>query len=463
MELALGNIDLGFTVGEVDVDAIANLLAVRGGVEDVADHLTFGEGRVSDLALLRVTRVGKSNEELTTGVGVEAIVGVALNLVVVPDLGSLSLGVDLANHLVEVGASVHVLPKRLTVVGIGTSTVVLLSTIVGEGDTSGSESEGLGRLEAGLVATMVAKETSVIVIVNEDTESADVLEMARLLIVSVLDLVHGFSASEYVTDGVVHGVVEETGEDILVRSNVSGVAVEALSHLEDTGGLTVLRPEVLGDFRDSVDTDTVEAVCINDSLNPVLEVLTDVAVSLIEIGETSETAVLDGPLVVPVDITIRVIVVSLVEGVKLTEIVSNRSTVVSDNIDHHPDVLGVSGIDKSLQVISGTEVCVNTIPVSGPVAVIATIEVIDNWGDPDSIEAHTLDVIQVVDHALIVTTTVVGKGTTSVSVTITSTESIGKNLIDGALFPGSGVSSLHGGEHESGKCSVCVHSFCVFI
>lgn len=144
MELALRNVNLGLTVGEVDVDATADLLAVSGGVEDVANHLTFGEGMISDLTLLSVTGVGKSNEELTTGVGVEALVGVALNLFVVPDLGSLSLGVDLANLLVEVGASVHVLPKRLTVVGIGTSTVVLFGTIVGKGDTSGGESESLG-------------------------------------------------------------------------------------------------------------------------------------------------------------------------------------------------------------------------------------------------------------------------------------------------------------------------------
>ena len=127
----LRNVDFGLSVGKVDVDAARDLLAVRSGVEDVADSLTLIEWMVSDLALLS-TRVGESDKELATRVGVEGVVGVALDLLLVPDLRGLALGVDLGDDLIEVRGGVHVLPERLTVVGVVATSIVLLSTVVGE-------------------------------------------------------------------------------------------------------------------------------------------------------------------------------------------------------------------------------------------------------------------------------------------------------------------------------------------
>ena len=130
-KFGLGNVDFGLSVGKVDVDAARDLLAVRSGVEDVADSLTLIEWMVSDLALL-TTRVGEGNEELATRVGVEGVVGVALDLLLVPDLRGLALGIDLGDDLIEVRGGVHVLPERLTVVGVVATSIVLLSTVVGE-------------------------------------------------------------------------------------------------------------------------------------------------------------------------------------------------------------------------------------------------------------------------------------------------------------------------------------------
>ena len=127
----LRNVDFGLSVGKVDVDAARDLLAVRSGVENVADSLTLIEWMVSDLALLS-TRVGESDKELATRVGVEGVVGVALDLLLVPDLRGLALGVDLGDDLIEVRGGVHVLPERLTVVGVVATSIVLLSTVVGE-------------------------------------------------------------------------------------------------------------------------------------------------------------------------------------------------------------------------------------------------------------------------------------------------------------------------------------------
>ena len=147
---------------------------------------------VGDLTLLRAARVGKGDKELTTGVRVEVVVGITLDLLLFPDLAGLSLSVDGADHLVEIGAGVHILPERLTVLGVGAAAVVLLSTVVGEGNTTGSQSVGLSLLETGLVVE-VAHETGVVMVVNEDTKGVNILEMGFLLVEAVLDAVHGLA------------------------------------------------------------------------------------------------------------------------------------------------------------------------------------------------------------------------------------------------------------------------------
>ena len=71
-EAGLGHVDLALTVGEIDINTAADLLAVGGGVEDVADGVAVVEGGVRDLALLRATVVGQCDEELTARESEEA-------------------------------------------------------------------------------------------------------------------------------------------------------------------------------------------------------------------------------------------------------------------------------------------------------------------------------------------------------------------------------------------------------
>jgi hypothetical protein len=54
----------------------------------------------------------------------------------VPNLGLFALGVDLRNHFVKVRASVHVLPQRLTVLGVITAGVELLGAVVNKWNSS---------------------------------------------------------------------------------------------------------------------------------------------------------------------------------------------------------------------------------------------------------------------------------------------------------------------------------------
>ena len=156
----------------------------------------------------------------------------------------LTLGVHLTDDLIKVRIGVHRLPERFTVLRIVSTTVVLFSTVVDEWDTATSQGEDDSVAELGVAASVVVEETSVIVIVNEETEGINVLEVGLFSVVTLLEVSHVFTATKDITDCIVHRVVEKSGDGTLVRSDVSRVTVEALTHLENTRGLAKLRPEV---------------------------------------------------------------------------------------------------------------------------------------------------------------------------------------------------------------------------
>jgi len=184
------------------------------------------------------------------------------------------------------------------------------------------------------------EETGVVVIVNEDTEGIQVSEMRGLFLKSVLDIVHRLS-TEDILNGEVHWIVEESGQVVLVWTDVGWVTIEVLTHLEHTSSISVFLPEIFWNFWDGIDSDTVEAVGINKVLDPVLEVVSNPAIRLVEIWETGETAVLDRVLVTPVNVAVWVIVFGFVQWVDLTEIVADWCSVVCNDIDHDVNTLRV--------------------------------------------------------------------------------------------------------------------------
>ena len=78
-ELALWNVDLALTASKVNIDSTLNSLAVRSGVEDVANSLAVSKWGVRHLDFLVVALVSKGDEELTTGEGVEVVFDVSFN------------------------------------------------------------------------------------------------------------------------------------------------------------------------------------------------------------------------------------------------------------------------------------------------------------------------------------------------------------------------------------------------
>jgi len=246
------------------------------------------------------------------------VIRVSLDVILFPNLVCLSGSVDLVDLLVEITGGVHVLPERLTVVGVVTTTVVLLTTVVNERNTLGSEREDDSGREVGMVAVRV-EESGVVMVINEDTKRMEILEVLAFSVVAVLNLVHGLTTAEHIQDSVVHWVVEHTSKVTLVGTNVSGITVEAFTHLEDSCGLTIFTPEILGNFRNSIDSDTIEVILINNTFNPVLEVLTDPGVTvLVKIRQIGKSAVLNITLVAPVgNLASAMVMLSLVERVDL--------------------------------------------------------------------------------------------------------------------------------------------------
>ena len=69
-------------------------------------------------------------------------------------------------------------------------------------------------------------------------------------------------------------------------------------------------------MRDCVDTNSVKAIFAYKVLDPVLEVLAHIGVTLIEIRKSCKTAVFDLVLVTPViNVAVSMIVLRTVEGV----------------------------------------------------------------------------------------------------------------------------------------------------
>ena len=100
------------------------------------------------------------------------------------------------------------------------------------------------------------------------------------------------------------------------------------------------------------------------------------------------------------------VVLRFVQRVDSAEVVADGARMVCNNVYHDPHVFIVSGLYEILQVIRGAEVGVGFLPVCGPVSMVAAVDVVDNRRDPDGVETHALNVVQIVDHALVVTSAV---------------------------------------------------------
>lgn len=109
-------------------------------------------------------------------------------------------------------------------------------------------------------------------IIHEETKGVHIVERKILYRVPIVDVGEGLAVTEHIIDSVVHGVVEQGGDVILIRTHVLGITVEGFSHLENTCCLAILLPKVFSDLGDCVNAHAVKAILGDKAANPVLEV-----------------------------------------------------------------------------------------------------------------------------------------------------------------------------------------------
>ena len=410
--------------------------------QNIADDFSLFERKVghSMLELSLVTICG-GDQSIPSGERVESVIDVSLYLWEFPDLLLLPVLDKLGNSLVHRGVSVEPgSPERSSVVWVVATVEELLGSVVDDWDSLSVENVGNGVLEP-LNVIVLVKESNIVLIIGEETEDSWVLEVLVGLLDSVTDVVHGVAISKDLINGEVHWVVESGAKGSLVSSDVWNSSIEDLSNGVDSGGLSELCPETLIDLWNGVNSDTVDIILLDDSLDPFEEEVSNKWNRLIEVWEVGKSADFDGSLivleVVSRDLAVLVVVLGLVEWVNdaEVEVAWNITNVVSYDINHDPHILGMHSSYQILEILLSTKFRIELIEVLLPVAVVSLRGVLRDWRDPDSIKAHTLDVIELVDESSpgssAVVTNVVAAGGGAVS----PPEPVCKDLVDGALLP----------------------------
>lgn len=190
-------------------------------VECVTDNSAVVEWDVWNINLHCVLLVGGCDKELASGEAEEVVKHILLLVLLVPDLVLLSDSIDGLDMLVQLAVLVVVRPERLSAVGIGTSRVALLVSIVEEWNASRSHGKGDSRLEFGLVVVEHAQESRIVVVTDKHAKSIDITERAGLFVVPRSNLVHLVLRAKDILDGVVHGIVEQSVDVALVLANIA--------------------------------------------------------------------------------------------------------------------------------------------------------------------------------------------------------------------------------------------------
>ena len=141
-------------------------------------------------------------------------------------------------------------------------------------------------------------------------------------------------------------------------------------------------PEPLRHLRDGVDSETIDVILSDHPVNPVIEfVLNGLALS-VEVGQVSETAVFDSPLIIQevilVDVAVLVVISLILEDVEFTVVSADGTHVVGDNIHHYPHISLVHLCDEVAEVLFRPEFLIKRVQISGPVSMVATRSVLDD-------------------------------------------------------------------------------------
>ena len=215
-------------------------------------------------------------------------------------------------------------------------------------------------------------------VVHKGAQNIDIGEIRLVeLLVRLSQLVHGLLTAINIPDREEHWVVEQSCHVVLIIGDKANISIETLSHLEDSAGISILFPEGLGDVWDGVDADTIEVEFRDGRFDPLLQVVAHEFVVLVQIRKASEPAVLDRPLVIPVDITLWMVVFSLIEWIDVREVgVGVVARVVGDDIQHDPDVTVMASLDQIMEIFFAAEVLIDFLPVKRTISVVVGLSIV---------------------------------------------------------------------------------------
>ena len=138
-----------------------------------------------------------------------------------------------------------------------------------------------------------------------------------------------------------------------------------------------------------------------------------------------------------------------VEWVQLAEIITDWASVIRNDVNHDPNLFLVSCLDEGFEVLWSAEIAIQFRPVFGPVSMVAytelvvgIVDVFNDWRDPNCIEAHTLDVIKLLHHALVVATAVLAQTRAGLCAAVIAGKPVCDHLVDASLFPRSLVAGM---------------------
>ena len=213
------------------------------------------------------------------------------------------------------------------------------------------------------------------------------MELGALVIQGVSDSVHvPVSVGPDALHGDGHRIVEEavnaTLLGVLIFGDVIDSAVEHFTNSVTPGTFLESFPEPLGHLRDGVDSETVDVILGDHPVNPVVEFVLDVLALSVEVGQVSEAAVFDSPLVTQevflVDVAVIVKISLILEDVEFTVVSADGTHVVGNNIHHYPHISLMHLSDEVSEVLFRPEFLIKRVQVSGPVSVVATRSVLDD-------------------------------------------------------------------------------------
>lgn len=260
-------------------------------------------------------------------------------------------------------------------------------------------------------------------VVQETTEKGGVGEVAIYRRNHTDELIEALSSAiESANKRVIDRIVERVDRGILlVTSNVWSIAEENLTLVEDAGSVDEIRPETLTDVLDGVNANGINSVIGNKLFNPVVPIRNNSVAFSVQVGQSdrvvTKPALLNVGLVVVIsDPAEGMVVIRSTERTisfgRLESRTRGGGDVVNDDVDLEIHSPVVQRRTQRLELISGPKVGVERLGIKGPVTVIrlafagSTANVFDNGRYPDSVKAHSLNVVELLSQSGPCSTTV---------------------------------------------------------